>query len=92
MWVTGVQTCALPISLLLFFNSGFVPTIAYPTWLQGFVENQPMSTAIDAMRGLSLGGPVATPMIKTLVWAFVLLFVFAIPAVRGYRKAAMGAV
>ncbi|MFD1814799.1 ABC transporter permease [Rhodococcus gannanensis] len=83
-----VELLSLVCTLLMFFNSGFVPTAAYPTWLQGFVENQPMSTAIDAMRGLSLGGPVAEPLIKTVLWSVGAIVLFAWPAIRGYRKAA----
>lgn len=75
-------------SLLMFFNTGFVPVFAYPTWLQDVVGNQPMSTAIEAMRGLSAGGPVAEPMLKTLAWTIGMIAVFAWPAIRGYRRAA----
>ncbi|WP_436838438.1 ABC transporter permease [Nocardia xishanensis] len=75
-------------TLLMFFNTGFVPVFAYPTWLQEVVGNQPMSTAIDAMRGLSAGGPVAEPLLKTIAWTVGLIVVFALPAVRGYRRAA----
>lgn len=83
-----VEILSLISSLLMFFNSGFVPTAAYPAWLQGFVGNQPMSTAIDAMKGLSLGGPVAEPLIKTTLWSLAMIVFFAWPAIRGYRKAA----
>ncbi|TQF68816.1 peptide ABC transporter permease [Rhodococcus spelaei] len=83
-----VELLSLVCTLLMFFNSGFVPTMAYPTWLQGFVQNQPMSTAIDAMRGLSLGGPVAEPLIKTAMWSIGAVVVFGWPAIKGYRKAA----
>ncbi|SLH13926.1 daunorubicin resistance ABC transporter inner membrane subunit C [Mycobacteroides abscessus subsp. abscessus] len=75
-------------TLLMFFNTGFVPVFAYPTWLQDVVANQPMSTAIDAMRGLSYGGPVAEPLLKTVTWTVGMIVVFAWPAVRGYRRAA----
>lgn len=83
-----VELLSLICTLLMFFNSGFVPTGAYPVWLQGFVENQPMSTAIDAMRGLSLGGPVAEPLIKTTLWSLGAMAVFAWPAINGYKRAA----
>ncbi|WP_245662580.1 ABC transporter permease [Nocardia vermiculata] len=75
-------------TLLMFFNSGFVPVFAYPTWLQAIVENQPMSTSIDAMRGLAWDGPVAEPLLKTLAWVLGMIVVFGYPAIRGYRKAA----
>ncbi|AII04917.1 MULTISPECIES: ABC transporter permease [Rhodococcus] len=83
-----VELLSLLCTLLLFFNSGFVPTGAYPTWLQPFVENQPMSCAIDAMKGLSMGGPVAEPLLKTVAWSLAGLLIFTYPAVRGYRRAA----
>ncbi|MEU7142832.1 ABC transporter permease [Nocardia sp. NPDC046473] len=75
-------------TLLMFFNTGFAPAFAYPTWLQSTIQNQPMSCAIDAMRGLSYGGPVADPLMKTVLWTLGLIVVFAYPAVRGYRRAA----
>ncbi|WP_433624755.1 ABC transporter permease [Nocardia sp. CA-120079] len=75
-------------TLLMFFNSGFVPVIAYPVWLQDVVANQPMSCAIDAMKGLSYGGAVAEPLLKTVAWVLGLIVVFAYPAVRGYQRAA----
>ncbi|MFI5777065.1 ABC transporter permease [Nocardia sp. NPDC051570] len=75
-------------TLLMFFNSGFVPVFAYPPWLQRTVENQPMSTAIDAMKGLAWDGPVAVPLMKTLAWTIGFIVVFTYPAVRGYRRAA----
>ncbi|MCX5045883.1 ABC transporter permease [Aldersonia sp. NBC_00410] len=83
-----ISLVSLATSLMLFFNSGFVPVYAYPDWLQGVVGNQPMSCAIDAMRGLSFGGPVAEPMLKTVAWTVGTIVVLLYPAVRGYRKAA----
>ncbi|PKV77910.1 ABC transporter permease [Nocardia fluminea] len=75
-------------TLLMFFNTGFVPVFAYPTWLQDVVANQPMSCAIDAMKGLSYGGPVAEPLLKTVAWTVGMIAVFAYPAIVGYKKAA----
>lgn len=83
-----VELLSLLATLMMFFNSGFVPTMAYPTWLQPVVENQPMSCVIDAMSGLSMGGPVAEPLIKTFIWCGALVLIFAYPAIRGYRRAA----
>ncbi|WP_348537157.1 ABC transporter permease [Nocardia carnea] len=82
-----VQLVGLLTNLLLFFNSGFVLIEAYPAWLRSTVENQPMSCAIEAMKGLSYGGPVAEPLIDTLLWVGGVLLIFGYPAVRGYRKA-----
>ncbi|WP_040774057.1 ABC transporter permease [Nocardia pneumoniae] len=83
-----VNTIGLISTLMMFFNSGFAPTYAYPIWLQSVVGNQPMTCAIDAMRGLSYGGPVAEPLLKTLAWTLGIIAVFGYPAIRGYRRAA----
>ncbi|MFF2552767.1 ABC transporter permease [Nocardia sp. NPDC058058] len=83
-----VQVIGVINTLLMFFNTGFVPVFAYPTWLQKTVENQPMSTAIDAMRGLAYDGPIAMPLMKTVAWAVGMVLVFGYPAIRGYRRAA----
>ncbi|WP_067695921.1 ABC transporter permease [Nocardia jejuensis] len=83
-----VHIVSIITNLLMFFNSGFVPVFAYPRWLQTTVENQPMSTAIDAMRGLAYDGPILTPLLKTVAWTVGMIVVFAYPAVRGYRRAA----
>jgi ABC-2 type transport system permease protein len=83
-----VEMVSIVCTLLMFFNSGFVPVMAYPTWLQPIVENQPMSCAIDTMRALAVGGPLAEPLLKTVAWSVGMVVVFAVPAVRGYRRAA----
>ncbi|MCA1006194.1 ABC transporter permease [Rhodococcus hoagii] len=83
-----VELVSIGCTLLMFFNSGFVPVMAYPTWLQPVVAAQPMSCAVDAMRGLALGGPVLEPVLQTLAWSFGMMALFAYPAIRGYRRAA----
>ncbi|MFE7801206.1 ABC transporter permease [Nocardia sp. NPDC057440] len=82
-----VEAVSLGSSLLMFFCTGFVPLIAYPAWAQPIVKHQPMTYAIDAMRGLSLGGPVRTPLLATIAWSVGAIVVFAIPAALGYRRA-----
>jgi|GEM_PF-227096 len=83
-----VQLMSLLSSLLMFFNSGFAPVYAYPQWIQPIVREQPMTCAIDSMRALALGGPVAESLTKTILWAVVVIAVFFYPAVRGFRRAA----
>lgn len=84
-----VEGTGLVIMLLVFFCTGFVPLAQYPSWLQPVVAHQPMSCAVDAMRGLSLGGPVLTPLLGTLVWSAGIIVVCAGPMLIGYRKASM---
>ncbi|MEU1208456.1 ABC transporter permease [Nocardia sp. NPDC005825] len=84
---TLVEAVALLSSLLMFFSTGFVPLAAYPKWIQPVVEHQPMSVAVDTMRALAEGGPVAGPLLRTVAWSVGLIVVFAIPAGLGYRRA-----
>ncbi len=86
---TLVEGIALVNTLAIFFCTGFVPLEQYPRWVQPVVEHQPMSYAIEAMRGLSLGGPVAWPMTATALWAGAIVAVCVVPMVLGYRKASM---
>lgn len=86
---TMVNAIVLVNSLCLFFSSGFVPLRQYPEWIQPIVEHQPVSYAIEAMRGLSLGGPVLEPLIGTLLWSGGIVAACAIPIVLGYRRASM---
>ena len=75
-------------SVLMFFNSGFSPVDAYPEWLQPIVANQPMTPAINVMRALAAGGPIATDLVKVVIWSIVILGLLIVPALRGYRRAA----
>ncbi|GAB2709101.1 ABC transporter permease [Nocardia thraciensis] len=82
-----VEAISLGSSLLMFFSTGFVPLAAYPAWAKPIVAHQPMSYAVDAMRGLSLGGPVRGPLLATVAWSLGAIVVFAVPATIGYRRA-----
>ncbi|MGO8939602.1 MAG: ABC transporter permease [Mycobacterium sp.] len=75
--------------LAVVFSTGFLPVDQYPRWIQPVVAHQPMSCAIEAMRGLSVGGPVQSPMIATLLWAIGIAAACAMPMVFGYRRASM---
>ncbi|MFZ3318958.1 ABC transporter permease [Mycobacterium sp.] len=84
-----VEATEVVWGLLMFFSTGFVPVEQYPRWLQPVVQHQPMSYAIEVMRGLSLGGPVLTPMVAMLLWSAGIAAACAIPMAIGFRKASM---
>jgi len=86
---TLVEAISLVTTLGIFFCTGFVPLDRYPAWVQPVVEHQPMSYAIEAMRGLSQGGPIVSPMIGTLAWSAAIAAVCVPAMVIGYRKASM---
>ena len=67
-------TALFPIT---FVSNVFVPTETMPGWLQVVVEANPVSILSDATRGLMVGGPVAWPVVASLLWAAAILVVFA---------------
>ena len=83
----GVQVFgSLGIFPLVFGSNLLVQTATMPGWLQAFVKVNPMSYLTEAERGLFTGGPVATPAIRSLLWALGIFVVFAPLAVRAYRR------
>jgi ABC-2 type transport system permease protein len=75
--------------LLMFFSTGFIPLDQFPRWIQPVVQHQPVSCAIEAMRGLSLGGPVVAPIFEMVLWSVGIAAACAIPMAIGYRRASM---
>ena len=72
---------------LTFASSAFVPIDGFPSWLQTFAEWNPITIAVDAIRALVLGGPLAPRLWQALLWIVVILAVFIPLAVRTYRRA-----
>jgi oleandomycin transport system permease protein len=75
----------LPLS---FGSNTFVQTSTLPGWLQAFVKVNPISHLVGAVRGLMVGGPVASDLMWTLVWMAGLLALFFPLALRAYRRRA----
>jgi oleandomycin transport system permease protein len=71
---------------LVFGSNLLVPTATMPGWLQAFVKVNPISALTEAERGLLTGGGVATPAVRSLLWALGIFLVFAPLAVRVYRR------
>jgi oleandomycin transport system permease protein len=78
----------LMIFPLSFGSSTFVQPATMPGWLQAFVKVNPISHLVDAVRGLMLGGPIATDLAWTLGWMAGLLAVFVPLALRIYKRRA----
>ena len=73
----AVQGLAAVLILPLTFASNvFVPVDSMPGWLETLARANPVSHLVNALRGLLMGGPVAEPVLATLLWmtGFVLLF------------------
>ncbi|MGW7578855.1 ABC transporter permease [Streptomyces sp. NPDC054765] len=76
----------LVLTPLEFGSSIFVPTSTMPDWLHTFTLFNPLTHMADAARGLALGeGPVAGPVLWTLVWSVGLTALTAPVAVAKFR-------
>ena len=81
------QAAAFPVlAPLVFASAAFVPLDSMPSWLQAFAENQPVSITAEAVRALTVGGPAASLVLKSLAWDVGILLVFGTIAVRLYRR------
>jgi ABC-2 type transport system permease protein/oleandomycin transport system permease protein len=75
---------------LTFISSAFVPVGTMPTGLRDFAQINPFTIVVDAMRALWIGQPAGNYVWGAVVWALVILVVFAPLAVARYRRAASG--
>jgi oleandomycin transport system permease protein len=75
----------LPLS---FASNTFVQASTMPGWLQAFVKVNPISHLVGTVRGLMIGGPVASDLMWTLGSMGVLLGVFVPLALWAYRRRA----
>ena len=83
----GVQWFGFLAMFPLVFGSGLlVPVATMPGWLQSFAKVNPVTYLTEAERALLTGGPVATPAVRSLLWALGIFVVFAPLAVRVYRR------
>ena len=73
----------LPIT---FVSSAFVPPETMPGWLEAFANVNPITHVIDGTRGLMLGGAVAEPVIKSLIWLVGITAVFSTLTIARYRR------
>ena len=73
---------------LTFAASTFVPANTLPGWLEAVTKVNPLTHLVEALRGLMLGGPVASDVLWTLGWMGALLAVFVPLALRAYGRRA----
>jgi ABC-2 type transport system permease protein len=58
----------MPLMVLPFLGSGFVPVMSMPAGVRWFAEYQPFSPVIDTLRGLLLGGPIGQSAAIAAAW------------------------
>lgn len=71
LFAKGVETASnipMPLLLLPFFGSGFVPTDQMPTAVRWFAEHQPFTPFTETLRGLLLGGEIGNDGVVSIAW------------------------
>ncbi|RZU73014.1 ABC-2 type transport system permease protein [Micromonospora kangleipakensis] len=71
MVTKSVETASnlpMPLMLLPFLGSGFVPTASMPVGLRWFAEYQPFTPIIETLRGLLLGAPIGASAGQAVAW------------------------
>ena len=90
----AAQGLAFMVFPLTFVSSAYVPVASMPGWLRVVAEHQPITYMVDAVRALTLG-PEAQAVLghgagfyvaRSLLWAAVIVAVFAPLAVARYRR------
>ncbi|HJP73597.1 MAG TPA: ABC transporter permease [Pseudonocardiaceae bacterium] len=71
----GASNLPMPVILLPFLGSGFVPATSLSPGLRQFAEYQPFTPITETLRGLILGTPIGGEWILALGWCVVLTVV-----------------
>jgi ABC-2 type transport system permease protein len=66
--VETASNLPMPLMLLPFLGSGFVPTRSMPAGLRWFADHQPFTPIMDAVRGLLEGGRVGSSAVVGVAW------------------------
>ena len=84
--VEGASNVPMPLLLLPFLGSGFVPTESMPIPMRWFAEHQPFTPFIETIRGLLLGTPVGRAAAETVAWCAALTLVSYLAARSSYER------
>ncbi|GAB6926567.1 ABC transporter permease [Paenibacillus sp. JCM 10914] len=84
---SGVQGISMIVLFpLTFLSNAFVPVDTMPGWLQWFVNINPISHLVTAVRDLTNSGTVGWDLIISLIGAAVIVAIFAPITVRAYMR------
>jgi ABC-2 type transport system permease protein len=76
----------MPLFLLPFFGSGFVPTDSMPDPLRLFAENQPFTPIMETVRRLLLSGEIGSAGPIAVGWCVAITLVGYLWARRLYDR------
>jgi ABC-2 type transport system permease protein len=84
--VETASNLPMPLILLPFLGSGFVPTDSMPTAVRLFADYQPFTPVIETLRGLLLGTGIGNNAVLATAWSVVIIAVSYLWARRLYNR------
>jgi ABC-2 type transport system permease protein len=84
--VETASNTPMPLMLLPFLGSGFVPTDSMPAGLRWFAEYQPFTPVMETVRGLLMGTPVGASAVAALLWSAAIAAGSYVWAIRRYNR------
>jgi ABC-2 type transport system permease protein len=73
--VEAASNLPMPLTLLPFLGSGFVPTDSMPAGLRWFAEYQPFTPIIETVRGLLMGTAIGSSAVIAVAWCAAITLV-----------------
>ena len=70
--VETASNSPMPLLLLPFFGSGFVPSKSLPGGLRWFAQHQPFTPMIETVRGLLMGTRIGNSAIIAIAWCLAI--------------------
>jgi len=67
--VETASNLPMPLIILPFLGSGFVPTDSMPAAMRWFAENQPFTPIMETVRGLLMGTPIGNSGVLAVAWS-----------------------
>jgi ABC-2 type transport system permease protein len=84
--VEGASAFSYPLIFLPFISSAFVPTASMPGPVRAFAEHQPVTSVVNAIRGLLEDQPLGDDLWIALAWCLGLVAVAYVFAMSVYRS------
>ena len=84
--VEAASNLPMPLALLPFFGSGFVPVESMPAALRWFAEHQPFTPIIETLRGLLTGTEIGSSGVVAIAWCVAFTLVGWWWARRNYER------
>jgi ABC-2 type transport system permease protein len=84
--VEGASNLPMPLLLLPFLGSGFVPTDSLPAGIKWFAENQPFTPIMETVRGLLTGTEIGNSGWISIAWCVGIALVGYLWAKKLYNR------